>query len=82
VSALQCTTTLQLLPALLQAVAMPLSKALRSFQYVPPVAVATTGLAYLALANLLHKMAVVNLWERSADKCALFAQPTCKARTN
>jgi hypothetical protein len=49
-------------------VALPLAKVLDDFQYVPPVAVATTGLAYLAIANLLHKMAVGNLWERSAGQ--------------
>ena len=46
--------------------ALPLAKVLDNFQYVP--AVATTGLAYLALANLLHRMAVDNLWERSAGQ--------------
>ena len=51
-----------------QAVALPLAKVLDNFQYVPPVAVAATGLAYLALANLLHRMAVDNLWERSAGQ--------------
>lgn len=50
------------------AVALPLSKADPGFQYVPPVAVAATGLAYLALANLLHRLAQGNLVERSANQ--------------
>lgn len=52
------------------AVALPLSKLLPTFQYIPPVAVAVTGLAYLGLANLLHKVAEDNLWERSTNQCA------------
>ena len=51
-----------------QAVALPLAKAVSDFQYVPPVAVAATGLAYLALANLLHRLAQGNLVERSANQ--------------
>ena len=53
---------------LFQAVALPLAKATTSFQYVPPVAVAVTGLAYLALANLLHYLASGNLVGRSANQ--------------
>lgn len=51
-----------------QAVALALAKVTTSFQYVPPVAVAATGLAYLALANLLHYLAAGNLVGRSANQ--------------
>ena len=51
-----------------QAVALPLAKVTTGFQYVPPVAVAVTGLAYLALANLLHDLASDNLVGRSANQ--------------
>jgi len=51
------------------AVAAPLSRAQPGFQFVPPLAVAVAGAAYLALASAAHLAAKNRAWDQSTSTC-------------
>ncbi len=62
-------------------VCVPLARAATDFQYVPPLAVLLTGVAYFALANFAHKAAKSGAWRKPSLQCAaaaaIAAVPSC-----
>lgn len=49
---------------------IPLARAAEEFQFVPAIAVLTTGVSYFVIANVMYKLAETDAWRKSSLQCA------------